>query len=449
VGVLGAIYLSNFLDRSVINILAQYIKEDLQLSDTQLGVLGGIAFAALYAVLGIPIARLAERFNRVAIISVALACWSVMTCLCGAAGTFWQLFLARVGVGIGEAGCTPSAHSLIADLFPPNRRASAFSAYGMGVPIGALLGVVGGAWLGQHFGWRAAFVAVGAPGLALALLTFVTLREPPRGRFDADQTAEPPPLRKVVTTLFREPAFVHLVFGMTICTFGLAGMQAFLTPMILRGDYGVDLTELALIVAPVAGAASIGGTGAGGFLADWAAKRRPGAHLWLPGLGFCVAAALYMSSIYQSRIIPLAAFQCAAQFFAVLYIGPSFAVIHNLASPRMRASAIAVVYLVVNMIGTGLGPVAAGMLSDAFGAHAYGDLAAWNAECLHGSALAACRSASFEGARQALVVMSSCLLWAGAHYLRGGTLLGRGDAQQRNSSNSKLPLQAVERPLEG
>jgi predicted MFS family arabinose efflux permease len=372
-----------------------------------------------------------------------------MTCLCGAAGGFWQLFFARVGVGIGEAGCTPSAHSLIADLFPPNRRASAFSAYGMGVPIGAMIGVVGGAWLGQHFGWRVAFVAVGAPGVALALLTIGTLREPPRGRFDADQSPQPPPLSVVVRTLFREPAFVHLLLGMTICTFGLAGVQAFLMPMILRGDYGVDLTQLALIVGPIAGAASIGGTGAGGFLADWAAKRWPGAHLWLPGAGFCLGAAMFAAAIYQDHIVPLAAFQCAAQFVCLLYIGPSFAVIHNLATPRMRASAIAIVYLLVNMVGTGLGPVAAGMLSDAFGAHAFGDAAAWRAQCLHGATLPACRAASFEGVRLALTVMAACLAWAGFHYLRGGALLARAARPGKDFSEHALRLPAAERALEG
>lgn len=407
-------YTSSFVDRAILNILAQPIKEDLGLSDAQLGILGGIAFAALYAILGIPVARLAERRSRMVIISVALVIWSAMTMLCAAAANFVQLALARAGVGIGEAACTPCAHSLIADSFPPQRRATAMSVYSLGVPVGTLLGALGGAWVAELYGWRMAFIAVGAPGLLLALIAKLTIKEPVRGRYDPPAPEHVPPLKDVLTLLWRLPTFRHLAIGVSVSTMISAGAATFMAPFLLRGPFDLSLTGVALITALLAGIAAILGTLLGGRLGDHYGRRDPRYYLAIPAASYVLAAGLQMAALLQSNLIALVALLALGQLCCVVYLGPTFGVLHNMVEPRMRATAVAIVFVLTSLIGLGLGPVLVGWLSDFAGARAT-DAATW-ASCMNGSTSTECREASFHGVKIALVSAALLYLWPAIHY---------------------------------
>ena len=213
-GVLVVVYTFNFIDRQILSILLEPIKHELLLSDTQLGLLTGFAFAMFYATLGIPIARFADRGNRRNLIAVSLAIWSAMTALSGAAVNFVYLLIARIGVGIGEAGCSPSSHAMIADYYPIRTRATALGVYALGIPIGTLFGFLAGGWINQYFGWRAAFLVVGLPGLILALLVRFTVREPPRGMAEGrDASAAQPGIVETLSYLLAKRSFRHLAFG--------------------------------------------------------------------------------------------------------------------------------------------------------------------------------------------------------------------------------------------
>ncbi|MEZ5557797.1 MAG: MFS transporter [Pseudomonadales bacterium] len=234
-GVLVAVYIFNFIDRQILAILAQSIKEDLALSDTQIGALSGIAFGIFYATLGIPIARLADRRSRVNVISVCLAIWSAMTALSGLAQNYWQLLIARIGVGIGEAGGSPPSHSLIADYFTPDARATALGVYALGIPVGILFGNLAGGWINEFFGWRNAFLVVGIPGVLLALTMKLTVREPPRGYSEGRRpdTTEVP-FREVIRTMWGFRSFRQLAFGAATQAFVGYGSIAWLPSFLIR-----------------------------------------------------------------------------------------------------------------------------------------------------------------------------------------------------------------------
>ena len=237
-GILTVVYVSNVVDRQVINVLAQYIIEDLELSDGQFGMLSGLAFAAIYTTLGIPIARWADISNRRNIIAIAVTVWSLMTALCGAAQNFTQLFMARFGVGIGEAGGSPPSHSIVSDIFPAEQRATALSIYSLGVYGGILVGTVGGAYLVQMFDWRTAFIVVGLPGVLLALVVRFAIKEPPRGMAEARKDVQPPGFFRVMEFLWERKSFRHLSFACALhafVTYGMGNfMPLFLIPKLLR-----------------------------------------------------------------------------------------------------------------------------------------------------------------------------------------------------------------------
>lgn len=412
-------YTSSFVDRAIVNILAEHIKRDLALTDMQLGVLSGIAFAALYALLGIPVARLAERKNRLVIITVALTIWSLMTMLCGAAASFWQLALARAGVGIGESACTPSAHSMIGDSFPPNRRATALSVYSLGIPLGTIVGILGGAWVAQVYSWRAAFVAVGAPGLLLALVAAVLLKEPQRGRFDPPASAHPPSVREVLRHLWSRIAFRHLLAGVTLCTMISAGIGAFMTPFLLRSSFNVDLSKAALIGAGLGGGAAFLGTLTGGPLADWLAQRDRRSLLWVPAGAFFVAAPLFGLAYSSKTLAPFLVLVCLGQLAATIYLGPTFGALHNMVGPRMRATAVAIVFVFASLGGLGLGPVLVGSISD-FAATSF--TSSMNAACPNPGSTG-CAGSAFAGLKAAMVFTALLYVWPAFHYLRAATHL--------------------------
>ncbi|MGO4155446.1 spinster family MFS transporter [Cupriavidus sp. YAF13] len=431
------VYASSFVDRIFISVVAQKIKAEMSLSDVQLGILGGLAFSILYATLSIPVARLAERRNRVTLISVSIALWSAMTALCGTAGNFWHLLLYRLGVGIGEAGCTPAAHSLIADQFPPERRATAFSLYALGPPLGVIAGAIGGSWLAQRLGWREAFYVVGLPGLILGGLAWLTLKEPQRGASDPDHAnaQQVPSLREVLSVLMRSRAFVQFLLGTVICAFAQYAINLFM-PVYLARVFGMDMVQAGLAFGLIVGIGGLAGNALGGFAADAAGRYDPRWYAWVPAcgtlLGFPLAAIAFLQQDWHVAV-PLL---LLCTLMLNVWNGPTFAVVHGLVSPRMRATASAIVFLTMNLIGQGFGPPTIGMLSDLFASHIFAAgnfqamchagqsgghaVAAWQ-----GPAAAACAQASAQGLRYAMLTMSMIFAWASLHYFFASRQLGR------------------------
>jgi MFS family permease len=363
-GLLLVVYIVNFLDRQVIAILLQSIKRDLGLSDTQLGAFSGIAFAFLYSTLGVPIARWADRGVRRSIIALALFVWSGMTALQGLATSFFWLFAARVGVGIGEAGCSPPAHSLIADLFAPARRATALSIYALGIPIGGAIGFVGGAWLLETFDWRTALVVVGLPGLGLALLVRLTLREPTRGWWEGARVAqEQPSLAEVARMLRTRRCFVHMALAGALHAFYGYGATAF-NPAFLERVHELSPLTIGVWLGAIAATTGVAGTFLGGFISDRVSTRDARWYAWLPGLGSLLVVPLVLLFYLWDEGREALALAALPALMAGLYLGPTFAMTQALVPPRMRAQAAAVLLLILNLIGMGLGPQFVGVLSD-------------------------------------------------------------------------------------
>jgi MFS transporter, Spinster family, sphingosine-1-phosphate transporter len=374
------VYILNFLDRQIVNILAEPIRRDLGLSDTQLGLLTGLAFALFYAVLGVPIARYADRprTNRVGLISVSLALWSGMTALCGLAQNFVQLLLARVGVGVGEAGCTPAAHSLISDTVPREKRASAIAFYGLGIPVGGLMGMVIGGQLADLLGWRQAFLIVGLPGILVAILFWWLVREP-RRHGSITMTSEAPQAASFAQAwgeIRSSKAFLPLTIAAATVAFLGYGKSTWTTIFFIR-SFGLTPGEVGLWLGLVYGAAGIIGTWAGGWLADRYGKRDPKHYLTGPAISMLVAAPLLYFSYSASdwRIALLLIF--LPTIANTLYYGPAYACAQGLVSPRARAVAASLIIFAQNLIGLGLGPLFFGMLSDYFRPVAGEDSVRW------------------------------------------------------------------------
>ncbi|WP_241527374.1 spinster family MFS transporter [Sphingomonas turrisvirgatae] len=406
---LTAAYFFSYMDRQILAILQEDIRRDLLLSDTQLGLLAGFAFAIFYATLGLPVARLADRGNRVNIIAIALALWSGMTAVCGLAQNFVQLLLARIGVGIGEAGSSPPSHSIIADLYPPEKRAGAMGIYSLGVVLGAAGGTMIGGTLAHFYGWRVAMFAVGVPGILLAVLIKLFVVEPRRGLSDPTQSAashgDMPAFGEGFRSLFANRAAVHLVMGVTITSLIGYGHTAFGPSFMIR-SMNLDKLQIASIVAPVGAVAGTLSAVGGGWLANWAAARW-GLHTqaWLvlamKAVGLPLSFLFFASSdpwvgvpIYWVSIILVNS-----------YLGPTFALIQGLAPLRMRALWAAVTLLVINLIGLGLGPTLIGVISDALKP-----------------------TFGVESLRWAMLTFAAATPWALFHYWRAGVWLKRRGA---------------------
>lgn len=365
-GILFAGYVLNFTDRQILAILLQSIKEEFLLSDTQLGMLGGLAFAVFYTTLGIPIARLADRHSRRTILSVSIALWSAMTALCGLATGFVSLLLARIGVGVGEAGGSPPSHSLIADYFPPEKRATALGFYSMGISVGILIGLSIGGWVNQIYGWRMAFFVVGIPGLALAILVRFTLREPPRGHAEGRSTpADMPSLRETAKFLWRRRSFCHLALAAGFYSFAGYGSALWL-PSFIERSYGLSKGEIGTYLGLIYGISGAAGTFLGGYFADRLSAKYGDQrwNAWLPAyammatLPFLVA--VYLSSTATAALLLL----IVPYFLNHMWLGPSYSMAQGIAGLRMRATAAAFFLFVNNMIGLGLGPWVVGIISD-------------------------------------------------------------------------------------
>ncbi|HZZ34898.1 MAG TPA: MFS transporter [Caulobacteraceae bacterium] len=379
------IYIVNFLDRQVINILAEPIKEDLGLADWQLGLMSGLAFAVFYTFLGIPIARLAERKNRALIIGSATAVWSGFTALCATAGNFWQLIVYRIGVGVGEAGCTPPAHSLIVDYTPREKRASALAFYSMGTPIGSLLGLIMGGLVADAHGWRAAFLVAGAPGLIFALLAFFTLKEPRRLIAEHAQkaAAASATFGQTMAYLAKRRTFWFIAFAAAIKAFIGYGHAPFTASFFLR-NHGPEVASLAskvgltlgfdlksvgflgLAIGIMSGAAGTIGSWTGGWIADKYGARDLRAYMVAPAIASLITIPIYITAVsvdsaaFALLILPI------NYFLGTLWYGPVYGTGQSVVPPHMRATAAAILLFIINLIGLGLGPLAVGLLSDWF-----------------------------------------------------------------------------------
>ena len=361
------VYTFNFVDRQIVGILAGSIKADLGLTDTQLGLMGGIAFALLFATLGIPIALLADRFNRVRIITFALALWSAFTALCGFAQSFGQLFLCRIGVGVGEAGGVAPSYSLISDYFPPQERARAFAVFSFGIPVGSAAGILFGGLIAARIDWRMAFYVCGIAGLLLAPLLAFTVREPVRGRLDAPgaKTAAPP-LSEVLRFVGGKGSFWLITFGATSSStigYGLA----FWLPQFLARSFGMSLTSLSLYYSAIAFFGGVLGIWMGGYLADRLGRTSKAAYARVPATAFVLSIPFYAAGMLSTS--PALAFVVflIPSALGLVWLGPVITAIQHLVPPAMRATASAAFLFVNNLFGIGFGIFFFGKMSDLLG----------------------------------------------------------------------------------
>ncbi|MBI1261623.1 MAG: MFS transporter [Rhizobiales bacterium] len=358
-------YTSSHVDRNIMGIVLQPIQTELGASDTAMGFLGGLAFALFYATLGIPIALWADRGNRRNIIALAIAVWSAMTALCGLAQNFTQLAIARVGVGVGEAGSSPPSHSIISDLYPRKQRSTAMAIYALGVYFGVMIGFVVGGYVAQDYGWRATFFVVGLPGILIALLVRFTLREPARGAADgiAQDMSHRSSVKDVFHHLWTTRAARHVVIGVTLVSFiGYGGLVW--GPAFLFRSHGLTPKEAGLFLGPVAGL--VGGCGAlfGGYLSDRLGRNDMRWNAWVIAVSKIVAVPLFIAYYTTDNITVLFAAYVGSTVLGAFYLGPSFAMIQSLTPIHMRATASAVMLFVLNIIGLGLGPQIVGFVSE-------------------------------------------------------------------------------------
>lgn len=399
---LVVVFTSSHVDRQIVAILQEPIKQYFDISDTQLGLLTGVMFALFYATLGMPMAMWADRRNRRNLIAFSITLWSAMTALCGAAMQFWQLLIARIGVGVGEAGSNPPSHSIISDLYKPEERATAMAIFSLGVNIGIMLGYLIGGWVNEFLDWRWAFVVAGAPGLLIALIVRLTMTEPPRGYADGIlEKPEAPPFWAVVRHMASTPTIRHVVAGSTLTSF--AGYAAIAwVPVYLQRVHGYSTGESGTILAIAIGLFGGLGTFFGGYFADRLARRNEGWRSWIVSL----AALIYLPFGYLS-ITAEEPFWAAAWFFGPaifggVYLGTNFAILQSQLPIEMRAVGAAINLFVLNIIGLGLGPLSVGAISDATAA-----------------------ADGIDSIRNGLLAMLFIMLWGAAHQWRTGNLLSQ------------------------
>jgi len=358
------VYTFNFIDRQIVGILAVPIKADLGLSDTQLGLMGGLAFALFYTGLGIPVAMLADRFSRTWIVTGALVIWSGMTAVCGFAQNFWQLFAARLGVGVGEAGGVAPAYSLISDLFPPDQRARALSVYSFGIPIGSALGIVFGGVIASLIDWRFAFFTVGIAGIVLAPIFRLVVREPQRGRFDRQREEQAPPaLSAILRTLAGKPSFWLISLGASSSSMMGYGLFFWLPSFFVR-SHGLTLLDASLFFGAILLVGGLAGLWAGGWLADRFGQTRRERYATIPALAFLLTVPFYLLGVLSPTLLLTFFVMLVPTALGLVWLGPVISAIQHLVRPDMRATASAVFLFINNLIGIGIGTWAIGALSD-------------------------------------------------------------------------------------
>ena len=358
-----AVYVFNFLDRQLLSILIEPVKADLGVSDTMMGFLTGPAFALFYTFGGLPVARLADLWSRRSVIAIAIAIWSAMTALTGFARTTFELGLARVGVGIGEAGGTPPSHSILSDYFPPERRATALGILSAGVPIGTLIGYVAGGWLGEELGWRYAFFLVGVPGILLSIAVRLYIREPKRGMFDAPEKREDgkaSTVAEVFRFVWAMRSFRWLALGVGTAAFSGYGF-AIWKPVFLMRVHGFGLAETGLIVGLVSGVTGLISTLSAGWLADRLGRRDSRWICWLPAASIAAGFPFQIAFLLHPDPWTAVAFSIPAGLIGGLWPPPTYAAVQTLVRPDMRALASAVLLFFLNLIGLGAGPQVVGL----------------------------------------------------------------------------------------
>ncbi|WP_420607548.1 spinster family MFS transporter [Novosphingopyxis sp.] len=454
-----AAYTFNFVDRTIVAAIGQAIKDDLKITDTQLGLLGGLYFALLYTILGLPLARLAERMPRVNIISAAIFIWSGFTALCGVATSYAALAACRFGVGVGEAGLSPPAHSLLSDYYEPKKRASALSVYSLGVPIGVMIGAVAGGWIAQNYSWRIAFIALGLPGALLAVAIKLLVREPVRGAMEAKT---PTPLKpyslsedvretgRVTRAMFGNFTLFNMMIGITLVSFAGYGGGTFVQPYWSRA-FGLDYAQIGLITGLIGGASQGAGVLLGGLVSDRLARH--GATIWyglIPAIGIACAYPLILGIYTADSWQAAATWMLFPGALSYTYMGPTYGVIQNAFPTERRATATAVLFFVLNLVALGFGPPLTGWLIDHLGAfhRLYPDVdsllpalaglgsvdaAAFQTSCPGGigdvpgsTADLACRAAVELATRQGVLLAYGVSLWAALHYLLAAISLRRG-----------------------
>ena len=369
-GVLFVVMMLNFIDRQIVSILAESIKRDMGLSDKQIGLMTGLSFAIFYGSLSIPIAIVADRWNRSKIISLSVGVWSVMTVLCGFATNFWQLFLARVGVGIGEAGSSPASHSLIASLFPPERRSTALGIFAISVSLGSFIAYTGGGWMAENIGWRAAFFVAGVPGALVAVIMWVTVRDPNQNRSLA--SAFKPiegevKISEAIKQLSTKPTYWYLILAGAALSFVAYGAQTFYVPFFVR-TFDVSYTELGLKLGLTVLLFGSLGSYLGGKFGDYLNSKTPGGSLLATAIVLLISIPGMYFGIYANSFNASLLWLGVPAFAFSFFYGPCFSSIQLLATDRTRAFAISIWMVFSGMVGLGLGPFFVGMLSDYFAA---------------------------------------------------------------------------------
>lgn len=361
-GILFLVYVMGYIDRQLVSVLLESIKEDLGASDSQMGFLAGLAFAISYSIFGIPIARMADTGVRRSIIAVGLAVWSAATAMTGAGRSFFAVLIARIGVGAGESAAGPPGHSLLSDYFPLDQRGRALAIYSAGGSVGMVIGLWGGGYLGDLYGWRMAFVIAGLPGLVLAIVVRLTVREPQRGRFESKAVVREEPLRTVLSTLWKTPSFRWVTLAATLHVFAGFGASTW-NPAFLQRVHGMSQADAGFWLGPVSGIGSFSAGLFWGYAVDMWGKRDLRWYMWMPTVATLIAMPFSYAFVLWPNdnavwFLPISA------FFGNCYAGATFAMVQGLAKPHMRAMAAAGVLFVMNLGGLGLGPTVIGLMND-------------------------------------------------------------------------------------
>lgn len=458
-GILLTVYIFNFIDRTIINILTEPIKESFGVEDWQMGLLGGPAFAILYTFVGIPIARFSEKHHRVWIIAGSVFLWSLMTVLCGFATSFIALFIFRIGVSIGEAGCSPPANSLIADYFVPAERSTAVSVYALGIPLGGMVAYVFGGYIVGSLdgpiigallaswnwtwavnaldwqnieGWRVAFAVVGVPGLIVAAIVKLTIAEPPRGYTDPAemQNREQVGFREVLRILSQKPAYWHVTMGVTIASFVNYGVGQFFVSFLIR-THELSIFDASVKIAMALAVMAAIGTYMSGYLADRYAQRFPKALALIPMFALIGVIPMHVTGYLAESLWLAVPLMMVGQMLLYTYLCPLYAVPSGVVDSRMRATAVAVTLFIVNLLGYGLGPPLIGGLSTILNATFLSGLdpaltlEACKASNLTAAAQGACDTANADGLRWSMVLFKCLYLWAIFHFYMASRTIQR------------------------
>ena len=458
-GALLTVYVFNFIDRTIINILTEPIKQTFGVEDWQMGLLGGPAFAVLYTFIGIPIARFSEKNHRVWIIAGSVALWSLMTVLCGFATSFVALFIFRIGVSIGEAGCSPPANSIIADYFIPAKRSTAVSTYALGIPLGGMVAYAFGGYIASSLngeavaamlsswgwiwaanaldwqnieGWRIAFVVVGLPGIIVAMFFKSTVKEPPRGYTDPPemQSKEPVSFAEVLKILAKKPSYWHITIGVTIASFVNYGVGQFFVSFLIR-THEISIFDASIKFAMVLAVMAAIGTFMSGYLADRYSERYPKALAWIPMIALLGSTPMFIVGYLLDSLLIAIPILMVGTMLLYTFLCPLYAVPSGVVDSRMRATSVAVTLFIVNLLGYGLGPPIIGALSTILNSTFLSEidpsltLEACRATGLAAAAQTACNTANAEGLQWSMIIFKCLYIWAALHFYLGSKTLQR------------------------